>query len=137
MENKVMGPAIGLIVLGILGALTQVTLLLMGNFDPEMLQDMDVPADQREQVEQFMSYVTSGGSVLYVVGIAIDLFVAWAGFQMLKLKSWTAAVVANVLMMIPCFSSCCCIIGVPLGIWGLIVLFNKDVKSAFVAKEAA
>jgi ABC-type proline/glycine betaine transport system permease subunit len=65
------------------------------------------------------------------------LFVAWAGFQMLKLKSWTAAVVANVLMMIPCFSSCCCIIGVPLGIWGLIVLFNKDVKSAFVAKEAA
>jgi hypothetical protein len=40
-------------------------------------------------------------------------------------------------MMVPCFTGCCCLVGVPLGIWSLIVLFNKDVKQAFEAKAAA
>jgi hypothetical protein len=137
MENKVMGPAIGLIVLGVLGALFSAWGVFAGGLTPEMLQDMDIPADQREQFEQVMGYASSGGRAMSVVGLVLDVFIAWAGFQMLKLKSWTAAVVANVLMMVPCFTGCCCVIGVPLGIWGLIVLFDKDVKSAFAAKEAA
>jgi ABC-type proline/glycine betaine transport system permease subunit len=95
------------------------------------------PTDQREDVEQFLAFFSGGGVVLYVVGLAVDVFIAWAGFQMLRLKSWTAAVVANVMMMIPCITSCCCVIGVPLGIWGLIVLFDKNVKSAFEAKDAS
>ncbi len=132
MENKVMGPAIGLIVLGVLGALMQVASLLMGSFAEMVLQW--APADQREDVEQFLAFFSGGGAVLYVVGLAVDVFIAWAGFQMLKLKSWTAAVVANVMVMIPCITGCCCVIGVPLGIWGLIVLFDKDVKSAFEAR---
>lgn len=136
MENKVMGPAIGLIVIGILGALFSLWGVFVGGLDPEMLQEK-LTAEQREQLEPFLPYISGGNMVFSLVSLALDVFIAWAGFQMLRLKSWTAAVVASVLMMIPCFTGCCCVIGVPLGIWGLIVLFDKDVKSAFEARAAS
>jgi hypothetical protein len=33
--------------------------------------------------------------------------------------------------MIPCFTGCCCIPGLAVGIWSLVVLMNRDVKAAF------
>jgi hypothetical protein len=37
---------------------------------------------------------------------------------------------AAILAMIPCLSSCC-IVGLPLGIWALVVLSKPEVKSEF------
>jgi hypothetical protein len=36
----------------------------------------------------------------------------------------------TILVMIPCLSPCC-ILGIPIGIWGLIVLMDPNVKAAF------
>jgi hypothetical protein len=36
-----------------------------------------------------------------------------------------------VVAMVPCLSPCC-ILGLPLGIWALIVLMKPEVKSSFV-----
>jgi hypothetical protein len=128
MQDKVRIPAIGLIVLGILGVVGGVISLAMGGINAQQLVDAGMPADQ---AERFVGMMSAGGIVLQVLGLLLSGFIAWAGFQMLHLRSWTAAVVANVLVMIPCVTSCCCVIGLPIGIWGLVVLFNADVKRAF------
>jgi hypothetical protein len=36
---------------------------------------------------------------------------------------------ACILAMIPC--SACCLLGIPLGIWGLVVINNPEVRGAF------
>jgi len=131
MEKKVQIPAIGLIVLGILGVLVSALGFLQSSFDAQKLIDMGMSPDRAQRIAEFMG---SGGHTLliaaHVVGILGCGFTAWAGFQMLKLESWRACVVANVLVMVP-FTSCCCLLGVPVGIWGLVLLFNADVKRAF------
>ena len=128
MQQKVKFPAIGLIVLGILGILSGVYSIFAGAVDVQQLVDAGMPIERAEQVQKFLG---GGGMMLTAFSIAVSAFVTWAGFQMLNLRSWTAAVVANVLVMIPCVSSCCCVFGIPIGAWGLITLFNADVKRAF------
>lgn len=129
MEKKVQIPAIGLIVLGILGLLAGVFGLLQGALDPQKLIDAGMPEEDAQKLVAMWSGPMV--KVTSLVGILTCAFIAWAGFQMLKLESWTACVVANILVMVPCFTSCCCVLGVPLGIWGLVLLFNADVKRAF------
>jgi hypothetical protein len=40
------------------------------------------------------------------------------------------AVVMSIISMLPYLSGCCCV-GLPVGIWALVVLFKPEVKSAF------
>jgi hypothetical protein len=133
MERKVKFPAIGLIVLGVLGVLAGLFGMIQGAVDPQQLIDAGVPEDQAELIAKYSS---SGGIALNILGIAVSCFIIWAGLQMMKLKSWTACVVANILIMIPCFTSCCCLVGIPIGVWGLVQLFNADVKRAFQSPVA-
>lgn len=51
---------------------------------------------------------------------------------MKQLQKWTLAVTASILAMIPCLGPCC-LIGIPIGIWALVVLFKPEVKSAFTS----
>jgi hypothetical protein len=37
---------------------------------------------------------------------------------------------ASIIAMIPCVSPCC-LLGLPIGIWALVVLMKPEVKSAF------
>jgi hypothetical protein len=127
MEKKVQIPAIGLMVLGILGLLGSALGLLQGAIEPQSFIDAGMPEEDARRFAELWS-----GPLIIVMslgGMLIGAFVAWAGFQMLKLKSWTACVIANILVMAPW--SCCCVVGIPFGIWGLVVLFNADVKRAF------
>jgi hypothetical protein len=39
-------------------------------------------------------------------------------------------IAASIVAMIPCVSPCCCI-GLPVGIWALVVLSKGDVKDHF------
>jgi hypothetical protein len=68
--------------------------------------------------------------VFGIIGLAIAAFILYAAMKMKNLESHTLSVIASVVAMIPCFSPCC-ILGLPLGIWGLVVLLDKDVKACF------
>jgi hypothetical protein len=56
--------------------------------------------------------------------------VIFAALKMKDLTQWSLAVAASILVMIPCISPCC-LIGLPVGIWSLVVLMRPDVKAAF------
>lgn len=49
---------------------------------------------------------------------------------MKNLESYGMALAACVVSIIPCYWNCC-IFGMPFGIWGLVVLLDTNVKSAF------
>ena len=48
---------------------------------------------------------------------------------MKSVQSYGLALAACILAIVPIH--CCCILGVPFGIWGLVVLVREDVKAAF------
>src|SRR5262245_18919825 len=103
MEKKVQIPAIGLIVLGILGVLSSLAGLLMHMPDAKELVQLGMDEKAAERLAEAMATGGVAFKVLHcLLGILASGFVAWAGFQMLKLQSWTACVIANILVMVPC-----------------------------------
>ncbi|MFA9479298.1 hypothetical protein ACERK3_13485 [Phycisphaerales bacterium AB-hyl4] len=76
--------------------------------------------------------VVSGGAgiVMSMVGIAFGLVIIFGAIKMMQLQLWPLAIVASILAMIPCVSPCC-LLGLPFGIWAIIVLANPQVKAAF------
>jgi hypothetical protein len=51
---------------------------------------------------------------------------------MMKLRSRGLALTASILAMIP-FTSPCCLLGLPVGIWSMLVLSKPEVSAAFEA----
>jgi hypothetical protein len=50
--------------------------------------------------------------------------------KMQSLRSFEFAFAAAILAMIPCLTPCC-VLGLPFGIWALVVLNKPEVKSQF------
>jgi len=67
--------------------------------------------------------------------LLVNLFIIICGVQMMKLQSWGMAVTGSVLAMLN-IGSCCCVLGIPVGIWSLIVLMSPDNISIFSAARA-
>jgi hypothetical protein len=128
--QKVNGPAIALMVMAGIGIVLQLISLLMRMLGMGAGM-MNVPGggDGSEQLAAMMS--GGLGIVAGILGILVGGFIIFAGMKMRALQSWPMAVAASVLAIIPCLSPCCCI-GIPIGIWALIVLFDANVKASFV-----
>jgi Flp pilus assembly protein protease CpaA len=65
-----------------------------------------------------------------LVGVLMAAFIIYASLKMKELEQWEICVAASILAMIPCISPCC-IIGLPVGIWSLVVLLKPEIKSTF------
>ena len=81
----------------------------------------------QEQLGKSVYYAVMG--VTLVVDLGACGFLIWGGLQMKKLESWTPSLIACIVALIPCFG--CCLVGIPVGIWGLIILNKAEVKEAF------
>ncbi|HSL84291.1 MAG TPA: hypothetical protein VLF66_16070 [Thermoanaerobaculia bacterium] len=128
-RQQVQGPAIGLIITAVVGGLWAIFSLLGNVLGLGMMS-----LDQYTGGSQWAEYALGGGFgiVSAVIGLAIAGFILWVALQMKELKGWTVSVVASILAMIPCISPCC-IIGLPIGIWALVVLLKPEVKAAFTS----
>lgn len=67
-------------------------------------------------------------SNLFALLVAVVIFLG--ARQMQKLSSYGFAITAAILALIPCITACC-LIGLPFGIWALVVLNKTEVKSQF------
>lgn len=127
-QALVSGPATGLMIVGILcvvasalGAISNLTGL--GGGAP--------PADMPPQFRQYMEMMSGPfGLVTNLIAILLGIFYIFASKKMRRLESYGLVMTATILSMLPCTSSCCCV-GLPIGIWILIVLAKSEVKSAF------
>ena len=128
-SELVTGPAIGLMVTGtleILFAASQIVRLLLGG-SRHMTQSTGNPEMDK------MIGMMMGPVGLLITGICLltGVLILFGGIKMKKLESYGLVMAASILGMIPCFSSGCCLLGLPIGIWALVVLSKPEVKSAF------
>lgn len=70
------------------------------------------------------------GIISVLVALAMSLLIFIGARKMQALHSYEFAFIAAILAMIPCLTPCC-LIGLPFGIWALVVLCRKEVKSQF------
>jgi len=122
--SRVAGPAIALIVTGALGIVGQVLGLIVNL--------VQLGGGMGGAGRQQMPVLFSGGlgvgmaSINLVVGIVVVM----GAVKMKNLESYAFAMAAAVMAMVPCLSPCC-LLGLPFGIWALVVLSDAGVKAAF------
>ncbi len=126
---QVSGPSIGLLVTGIIGGIFSVLGLLMsflGTSLSSMMADRIDEFDER-YVDLFEG---AAGMASSFIGIVVAAFIIYAALKMKELSQYGLCMAASILAMIPCISPCC-VIGLPIGIWCLIVLSRPEIKTAF------
>jgi len=129
--QAVSAPAVCLMVTAILGMLNSVVGVVF-NLVGVKFPGLDLPKDpQFAEVEHFVE-IFSGtvGTISGLISLAVGAFIVVGAYRMMKLRSHGLAVAASIIAMIPCVSPCCCL-GLPFGIWALVVLFRPEVKAAF------
>ena len=123
--EKVNGPAIGLIVVAILGVALQIVSLIYNLAGASILSNARMPNEA--WANMFSGTI---GAVSSIIGILLSGVILFGGIKMKRLEGYGLAMAASILAMIPCFSPCC-LLGLPIGIWAVVVLAKPEVKSAF------
>lgn len=70
-----------------------------------------------------------GDAIKAILGMAISVAILMAGYRLKRLRSFGLVMTGTVLAMLPC-STCCCL-GLPLGIWILVLTSRHEIKSQF------
>lgn len=131
-REKVKIPAFALMGVAALGILWQLFWMVVNilGAGASLMGGMasDMPAEMGGEMASMMS---GGIGILFgVIAIACGVVVLLAAMKMKNLQSWVFSMIGAIVAAVPCLSPCCCL-GLPVGIWALIVLLNKDVKAAF------
>ena len=100
-------------------------LALLGN-----LLNIGMGAEAGGDEGAIMMFQGGFGIVQLVFGIIISVVMLMGARKMIKLESYTWAMTTMIIGMIPCISPCC-VFGLPIGIWGIVVLKDPVVKGAF------
>jgi predicted Zn finger-like uncharacterized protein len=69
------------------------------------------------------------GGLFSVFGILLAVVMIFGGYKMKRLENYGLAMAVTIFAILPCWN--CCLLGLPLGIWSLIVLNRPEVKVAF------
>ena len=123
-RDRVAGPAIGLIVVAVIGFIMQAMSIVMNLLGVGLASTQGPGA----QFQQMLSGVV--GIIFAVIGMIVAGFILFGALKMKSLQSYGLAMAAAIIAMVPCISPCCCI-GLPVGIWALLVLMNAEVKAGF------
>ncbi len=124
--RQVSGPSTGLLITGIIGAIFSLATffsLVIGT-GLGFIGWRGLP----DKYEELWEGAAGMGSSF--IGILVAIFIIYAALKMKDLNQWGLAMAASILAMIPCISPCC-IIGLPIGIWCLVVLTKPEVKATF------
>jgi hypothetical protein len=122
-RDRVNGPAIALLVVGIL--------CILGAFARAGLNAVGA-AGGGNQVAAINAGVGLVGSVL---PIATSILIIIGANKMRNLDNIGLAKAAAILAMIPCTSGLACIVGLPFGIWAMTALSDSNVIDAFAMKR--
>ena len=129
-REQVSAPAILLMVtagLGVVMSLVGLAQSVMGGsqLPPELLNDPNfekyLPLIQRAQ---------SVGGFSNVITLLLSGLTFFGALKMKNLENFGLSMAASIIAIIPCFGPCCCL-GIPVGIWALVVINKPEVKSAF------
>jgi hypothetical protein len=125
-SDQVSGPSVGLLITGILGAILCFIGLIASVFETG-IESIKV----HRYIEEYSDLAEGAAGVAFCfVGLLLAAFIIYASLKMKELTQWGLCVAASIIAMIPCVSPCC-IVGLPIGIWCLVVLTKPEVRAAF------
>ena len=127
-RRQVQGPAIGLRVVGILSLIVPILWLLSDLYVAGGLAPPTFRSAQSGPLANIQFAIVHVLVISLLSGLVI-----FAATKMMRLRAYGLAVVASMLAMI----SPLCLIGLPIGIWALVVLSQRDVREAFRRKRFA
>ena len=128
-RQKLRAPAIGLIVAGSLNGITGLFAILSGLFRLTGIAGKEtLPADQAEKMGFMIG--TVGSYIVSLLSLLLAPVIIYGAVQMMQGKKPGLAKIAAILAIIP-VTSCCFLIGIPMGIWSLVVLAKPEVKAIF------
>ena len=134
-KSRVSGPAIGLLVTGIIsllmsaGSLVMHLTVVLGFRATSALPP--APSPEFQQIFTLLNALNGPlGLVSDVFSLTMGALITLGAVKMKNLQSYTFAYTISILAMIPCLSPCC-LIGLPFGIWALVVLSKPEIKSQF------
>ena len=134
-SNNHLGPAIGMIVVGALSLLMSVVqIVVLAVQGTKQMMDMMSKFGGAGQIPPEMMGVVQGAAyAVYGLQLLLAVLVILGGVSFLRLKSRGLAMASAVVMVIPCCgtASFLCALGIPLGIWALVVLSQAETKEAF------
>src|SRR6185312_2792707 len=119
--SAVKGPAIALIISSALGVIfyafnTIVIFGRLGHYTP-------IPAGASPMQRGFLEGMHGPGALLFSMFLVVlNGLIIFGATRMMKLQGHSIAIITCIAAMIPCFSGICCLLGLPFGIWGIIVL---------------
>ncbi len=125
-SDQVSAPSVGLLITGILGGVLSFMGLIASLFETgiESIKTHDFFGGYARIAEG------AAGVAFCFVGLLVAGFIIYASLKMKELTQWSLCIAASIIAMIPCISPCC-IVGLPIGIWCLVVLTKPEVKTAF------
>ena len=129
--QRVKAPAITLLVVSILLAiysLANVVTMASGKLVSPALPGMD--ENTRKFMESYFDFLSRYGWMVSLLGAFSAGLGIVASLRLKSLRSFGLVTVAAIAAMLPCFSSCCCI-GLPMGIWVVVIMNRSDVKPYF------
>ena len=128
--QAVKGPAIALIIVASLGVAYYGFSGLFTLFTGGMIFHQELPSDVPPQVRALIENMRGPmAAVISLVVAAVNGFVLFGALKMLRLQNFGLVMAAVIVAMLPC--QCCCLLGLPFGIWALMVLNKPEVKSHF------
>ncbi|HEX7619385.1 MAG TPA: hypothetical protein VF480_11790 [Verrucomicrobiae bacterium] len=126
----VKGPAIALIIVASLGVVYYGFSGLFTLFTGGMMFHQEMPSNIPPQMRAFIQGMQGplAGLISLVIAV-VNGFVLFGAIKLLRLQNFRLVMAAVIFAMLPC--QCCCLLGLPFGIWALMVLNKPQVKSQF------
>jgi len=135
-KNKIVPPAIGLIAVGFVNLIPIILfiagIIFMGQSYPQDDRQGEFvgPNAPREMIVLSSdTALVTWGALLLVILVPLAVLLILGGMKMRKAEIYGLAVTASIVAMLPCHLGF--IIGLPIGIWALVVLLSSDVRLAF------
>jgi type IV secretory pathway protease TraF len=131
VKRRLQLPASGLIIVGALNAMSGVVLIL-----GRLASLVNGPEREFTNDARRLGYLTA---IIFIplvslISIIVAPVIIYGGIQMLKARKYSLAMFAAILALIP-VSSICCIPGIPIGIWALVVLRDPEVRAIFESPQ--
>ncbi len=128
IKDRVYGPSVGLIVAGVMSGLSGLAQLLLASRRSMYGIEALYYRDESYRMGYRLGYISS--LVAAFLSLILAPVIIYGASRMMKLTNFKLSRAAAVLALIPC-TSCCFLVGIPMGIWALIVLNKPEIRQAF------
>ncbi|MBI5387574.1 MAG: DUF4339 domain-containing protein [Verrucomicrobia bacterium] len=127
-QSQIKTPAVCLLITGILGCLLAAAGIVMNALGATMGSMGHRGGGEAERV---LNMVFGGlGVVQSIIHVGVAGVIIFGALKMQNLVNYRLAMATSILALAPCISPCC-LLGMPFGIWALVVLNKPEVKAAF------